>query len=86
MKKVLTVLHPFDMQQQVYVYDNGNKIDEAEPILDTLNDTLFAFIDKYELTRADFRGPKRYANGIVEDFKKAEMTKYSEQKVECYIV
>ena len=86
MKKVLTIIHPFDRKQQVFVYDNGNKIDVSTPTLDELNNNLFELSEKYQITRLDFHGPKQYTQRLVEKFEEAELAKYNQKKLKCYIV
>lgn len=77
MKKIVGVLRPFDLQQNFYVYEDGNKIDAATPTVDQINDTVFAFVEAHDVHQMDLAGPKQYARGISKKYQKAEMTKYN---------
>lgn len=88
MKKILAMLHPFDLQQKVFVYENGNKIDAATPTIEELNAILTELAEKHAITQIDFRGSKQYVKGLIEKFDKYQATKYNAQdiKIECRMI
>lgn len=81
MKKIVGVLRPFDLKQNFYVYENGNKIDAATPTVDEINSTVLAFVEKYDIEQLDLVGPKQYAKGISKKFQEAELNKYNQNKI-----
>lgn len=64
MIKVVTVLQPFTLQQNVYVYEDGNKLEAIS--VDTINvqDTIASLVKEYAATEINFGGPIKYAKGI----------------------
>lgn len=86
MKKILAVLRPFSMKQQILVYENGNKLDAATPTINELNETIINLAEKYELDQIDFHGSKHFAKGIIEQLERAQMAKYNEHILTCKII
>lgn len=85
-KKVVGILRPFDLAQSFYVYEDGNKIDAAYPTIDEINNTLFQFIEKYDISQIDLTGPKQYARGISNKFQEAELMKYNQHKITINLI
>lgn len=86
MKKIVGILRPFDVQQQFYVYENGNKIDAVPATMDEINNVIFALIEKHDVHTLDLVGPKQYARGIVTKFRESEMALYSKNIIEINLV
>ena len=86
MKKIVGILRPFDLEQSFYVYENGNKIDMAHPTVDEINEVVFSFIEKYNISQVDLTGPKQYSKGISNKIKEAEMLKYNKNSLEINII
>ena len=81
MKKIVGVLRPFDLEQSFYVYENGNKIDMANPTVDEINEIIFSFVEKYDVSQIDLTGPKQYSKGISKKIKEAEVLKYNKNSL-----
>ena len=43
MKKIIASIRPFDMQQHLYVFEDGEKIDEATVSLSDVENTVLDF-------------------------------------------
>ena len=86
MKKIVGVLRPFDYEQNFFVYEDGNKIDSANPAVDEINNVVFGFVEKYDVHQMDLAGPKQYSRGIEKKYKEAEITKYSANTMEINII
>jgi hypothetical protein len=78
MKNIVAILRPFDMDQTLIVYEDGNKIDMAQVSVDDFNKVMFSMADQYEIDSADLVGPKRYAEGI-----KNQALAYSASQYAC---
>lgn len=85
MKKIVALIRPFDLEQAVYVFENGNKIDMITSPLDDINNSIFQLIDKYSLDEIELIGPKSYAKGIKNKFEEEELSKYNENKIKISI-
>ena len=86
MKKIIGILRPFELVQNFYVYEDGNKIDFAEINVDDINNTILRFSEEYEIYNVELTGPKKYAQGIKKQLEEAEMSKYSENKLKIDLV
>lgn len=73
MKKIIASIKPFDMQQRLYVFEDGEKIDEATVSLSDVENTVLDFINKYQITDVDIAGPKQFNQKIGQGL----ITKYS---------
>lgn len=85
MRKIVGLIQPFDYYQNFYVYEDGNKLEAATPKLEKVNETIFHFADKYEITKIDLIGPKQYIRGFIKKIKEAELNKYNMNKLEINI-
>ena len=86
MKKIIAMIRPFDAQQILMVYEDGNKIDMIQTSIADFNESLFALSEKHEVYQLDMTGPKKYIKGLEKQIKEAEMTKYSVNKIEVNII
>lgn len=41
MKKIIGIIHPFDIYQTFYVYEDGNKLEIVQTKMDDIPDTIF---------------------------------------------
>lgn len=73
MKKIIASIRPFDMQQHLYVFEDGEKIDEATVSLSDVENTVLDFINKYQIIDVDIAGPKQFNQKIGQGL----ITKYS---------
>jgi hypothetical protein len=86
MKKIVSVIKPFVVNQNVFVYEDGNKIDVLSVPLNDIQDILVKTATKYEVTDIELIGSKKYLNGIVNKVKETEMSQYNEHKLNITIV
>ena len=86
MKKIIAMVRPFDAQQILMVYEDGNKIDMIQTSIADFNESLFALSEKHEVYQLDMTGPKKYIKGLEKQIKEAEITKYSVNKIEVNII
>lgn len=85
-RKIVGVIKPFDMRQDVYVYEDGNKLDHNEPKMDNLSNVILALSRKFNLTEVDLLGPKQFTKGLVRQIKEDELNKYSENTLNINII
>lgn len=86
MSKITAVIKPFSLRQNFYVYENGNKIDSANPKIDEINDTIFLFMQKYNVDQLDLIGSKQFNSGLKKKIQEAEFTKFGKTALEINII
>ena len=86
MKKIVSVIKPFIINQNIFVYEDGNKIDAVSVPLNNMQDILINKANKYEITEVELIGSKKYLNGIIKKIQEEEMTQYKENKLNIKII
>ena len=86
MKKIITVLRPFDLEQVLMVYEDGNKIDVVKTTIEDLYPSIFALMEKHDTYQLDLVGPKSYTKGLKNQIETAAITKYESNKIEINII
>lgn len=81
-KHIVCCIHPFIINQEVDVYQNGKCIKTVNCTLDTLESTLIELGVKYNINIIDIKGGQLYALKIKENL---EMNKYANNKFEVNI-
>lgn len=80
--KIICMLQPFAFNQQIYIYQSGNKIDTLNSTIDALNQNLIQLLDKYtDINKIEVLGPKNYAKGIGKNIEKELLTKYEMRNI-----
>lgn len=62
--------------QKLYVFKDGEMVDQVGVTVEDLNDTLLALMDKYRIKQLDFSGTHNYAEGLVHDFQAKSNLKF----------
>ena len=78
-KKIICRLQPFLMEQDIYVYENGNKLDATKTKSQELVDTILTLANKYKIKDVDFSGPVQYSKGIGNQLQEASLVKYNQK-------
>ena len=86
MKKIVSVIKPFVVNQNVFVYEDGNKIDVLSVPLNDIQNILVNTATQYEVTDIELIGSKKYLNGIINKIKETEMSQYNEHKLNINII
>ena len=88
MKKIIGRLKPFQMEQTLMVYEDGNKIDIVKTTMANLHQDLFQLMDKHQVYRLDLVGPKKYSKGIANQiYKVCEIeNKFNLDKIEINVI
>ena len=77
MKKIVSVIRPFTLKQNIFVYEDGNKIEVSSTELDNIADKIIELAYKYEIKNVQLIGAKNFSKGIKNKIETAEMTKYN---------
>ncbi len=86
MKKIVSVIKPFIMEQNIFVYEDGNKINVSTSNIEDLDQMILKLADEYEVTEVNLLGPTNYSKGLKTKIENAEITKYKENKLEIKLI
>ena len=87
MKKIIGIIHPFDIYQTFYVYEDGNKLEIVHTKIRDIPDTVFELSRAYDVYQVDLSGAEHFAKGIIKQIqekekeKEKEIAKYNENKL-----
>ena len=81
MKKIIGIIHPFDMYQTFYVYEDGNKLEVVHTKMNDIPDTIFELSNTYNVYQVDLSGAKRFSEKIIKKIQEKEFVKYNENKL-----
>ena len=86
MRKIISVLQPFNMQQSFHVYENGNLIAEESGSINNIEETIISLSEKYEADKVEIAGPKQYNRGLKRKIQEVEISKYNQNRLEINIL
>lgn len=81
MRKIISLIRPFDIEQTIMVYEDGNKLDVVTANLDNLNSIVLGLVEKYDVYNLNLIGPQKFLNGIGNKIKKEFSLKYSNKEL-----
>lgn len=86
MKKIVTIIKPFTYMQNLFVYEDGEKINTTSASLDDLPNLLINLVDKYETTDIQLIGNLKFLKGIKKNIEDAEITKYNKNMLNIELI
>lgn len=81
MKKIIGIIHPFDIYQTFYVYEDGNKLEIVQTKMKDIPNTVFELSHTYDVYQVDLSGAEHFNKGIVRQIQEEEIAKYNENKL-----
>lgn len=81
MKKIIGIIHPFDINQIFYVYDDENKVETIETQIENIPEIVLKLSSTYNINQIDLTGAKHFTEGIVKQIQEKEINKYNENKL-----
>ena len=86
MKKIVSVIKPFVINQNIFVYGDGNKIDVLSVPLNDIENVLVNTATQYGAYEIELLGSKKYLNGIVNKIRETEISQYNENKLSIKLI
>jgi len=65
-KHITCCIHPFVTEQEVNVYENGECIRTSKCTLDNLEETIYSFVNLYNIKQIDLAGNQLYSLKVKE--------------------
>jgi hypothetical protein len=81
MKKIVGVIHPFDVYQTFYVYEDKNQLDIIQTTIDDLPEAILKSANINNVYQIDISGSQQFVKGIINQIKEKEISKYSQNKL-----
>lgn len=75
-KKIVSIIRPFSLIQEIHIYDNGMEVDEINTSLTDFNNTIFNIVNTENINQIDLFGPRKYLNGLKKELLQIGKTKY----------
>ena len=82
MRKIITILQPFDLKQTVIAYEDGNKIQVAEIETVEIANEICKLAKSLEVTEINLGGAQQYSKGVGKKIQEIAMTQYSINNLE----
>lgn len=86
MKKIVSVIKPFTLVQNIFVYEDTDKIATYTANLNDIQNTLLKLTEEYQINNISLVGLKKFSKGIKEKIEQAEMIKYNENKIDIKLI
>lgn len=75
--KIVTIIKPFNMVFPIYVYNEGELIEEKSSAMNSIAEDIITIANKYQISQIDIAGPKKFNQGIQKDIEEKGLTKYN---------
>ena len=73
MKKIIGIIHPFDIYQTFYVYQDGNKLEIVQTKINDIPDTIFELSQTYDVYQVDLSGAEHFTKGLIRQIQEKEI-------------
>lgn len=81
MKKIIGIIHPFDIYQTLYVYEDGKELENIQTRMKDLPKTVLDLSNTYKTYDVDLSGAQYFTKNIIKKIQEEEMLKYNEYKL-----
>ena len=81
MKKIIGIIHPFDIYQTFYVYEDGNKLEIIQTKMKDVPDTVLQLSQVYDVYQVDLSGAEHFTKGLIKQIQEKENLKYNKNKL-----
>lgn len=66
MTKIVCSLKPFEINQKIYVLEDGIELATATANVSNIADIIMGLAAEYDITQVDFCGPQKFSIGLKE--------------------
>lgn len=86
MKKIICIIKPFALKQNIFVYEDDVEVAHATASMNEMPQTVFGLVQKYEAKQLDLVGPKQLLYGVRKNIKKYDLSEYGLNDLEINII
>lgn len=77
MRKIISILQPFDAEQTVIAYEDGNKIDAKKISTPNFAEEICAFALANDIHEINLGGAKQYGKGLAKQIMEKNLTHFN---------
>lgn len=77
MKKIISLVQPFDAKQTVIAYEDGNKIDTLQVSTANFAEEVCAFALKHDIHDIVLGGAQKYGKGLAKKITEENLAKFN---------
>lgn len=81
MKKIISIIQPFDTTQKIYVYDEDTQIVEKYSLTEDLPNELYHMAKTYNIDSVILKGSDYLANYVIKKIKEQESLNFDNKKI-----
>ena len=82
MKKLVTIIQPFDLKQKVFAYEDGNKIKAVEIETSVFPEEICKLTKSLDINEINLGGAKQYSRKIGNEILKIAKAEYALEDLE----
>lgn len=86
MKKIVAIIQPFDAMQNLYAYENGNKIGSERCQINNIPQGILDATKKYDAEEIDLHGPIQFNRGLKKQIELKEKLLYNNNELKINLV
>lgn len=86
MKKIICIIKPFALKQNIYVYDEDVELEHVVASMSDMPQMVFALVEKHNVKKLDLVGPKQFLYGIRKSIKNYDLSAYGLGDLEINII
>ena len=81
MNKIIGIIEPFFILQQLYIYKDNIKVEAITTTLDTITNDVSNLIEEYEIEEVDLKGPEKFSKKFGKEIEKSMLSKYNNSSI-----
>lgn len=82
MKRIIATIQPFDIYQNICVYDGDKMVEKMQAKMSEIPDTMMDLINIYTIENIEmYGGSSQFTSHIAQEIKEKELTKFNKNKI-----
>lgn len=86
MKKIISILQPFDAQQTIIAYEDGNKIGATKVDTVMFAEEVCKFAKAYDIHEINIGGAKQYGKGVARKIMEENLTTFKMDPLDVNLI
>lgn len=86
MKKIITIVKPFDKMQYIHVYEDGECLFNQGIPMESIEERIPEIATQYGISEIDIAGPKAFTQKLKEEIEKYNLTQYKDNRLTINLI